>query len=263
MMFKVKNWSSFQSYKDRRPPWVRLHKDLIDNFEFQKMSADARALLPMLWLMASEDKEPTSGMLRFGYETVSFRLRLPEKTVTAAIREIINAGFVEQMDSENTPSITDSYETVTDSSRNYHPEAEAYSEETEAYRKERKREGGCLTLTSPPDDWIAYCKDKRPDIDPLLTFETFSNYWKSKTGKDGVKLDWTERWKNWVINQRSLTNGNTKRNNGTGTKSFAAEGQRLAAKYAASAEREKAASLDNPEQSLRIAEAIREDSGGT
>lgn len=122
-MFRIKNWSSFQSYKDRQPPWIRLHKNLLDDFAFQKMSADARAMLPMLWLMASEDKDPVSGLIRFGYETVSFRLRQPEKIVKAAIAEIISAGFI-------TEEKTTSYESVTESLRNRHSETET---ETETY----------------------------------------------------------------------------------------------------------------------------------
>jgi hypothetical protein len=70
-MFKINNWSSFQSYKDRNPPWIRFHKKFIDDLRFQRMSADARALLPMLWLMASEDEDPVSGMLRIGYEEIT------------------------------------------------------------------------------------------------------------------------------------------------------------------------------------------------
>lgn len=126
-MFRIKNWSSFQSYKDRQPPWIRLHKNLLDDFAFQRMGAEARAMLPMLWLMASEDSDPTSGMLRFGYDTVAFRLRIPEKTVKSAMAEIIKSGFI-------TEEKTTSYESVTESLRNCHSETEteAYSKETEA-----------------------------------------------------------------------------------------------------------------------------------
>ena len=79
----VKNWESFQSYKDRRPPWVRLHKSLLDDYEFQSMSANARALLPMIWLIASEDKDPQSGCVRGSYASVTFRLRGNLKDVKA------------------------------------------------------------------------------------------------------------------------------------------------------------------------------------
>ena len=34
MILTVRNWSDFQHYKDRSPPWIRLHRDLLDNYEF-------------------------------------------------------------------------------------------------------------------------------------------------------------------------------------------------------------------------------------
>jgi hypothetical protein len=130
-MFRIKGWASFQSYKDRKPPWIRLHKTLLDNFEFQSMSANARALLPMLWLLASEDVDPVSGSLRDGYEKIAFRLRLPKKEVLDAIGEIIAAGFIEEIQESNqqvTEPLRICYETVT-------PETET---ETESNTYENK-----------------------------------------------------------------------------------------------------------------------------
>jgi len=126
-MLKAKNWSSYQSYKDRNPPWIRLHKRLIDDINFQRMSADARATLPMLWLLISEDEEPVTGLLRIGYEEISFRLRQPEKLIKSVICEIIKAGFFEEIKEAK----TDSYETVTEPLQNCHSETETYSKETE------------------------------------------------------------------------------------------------------------------------------------
>jgi hypothetical protein len=95
-MIKINNWSSFQSYKDRKPPWIRFHKSLLDNFEYQCMSANARALLPMLWLLASEDEDPTSGLIRDNNAKIAFRLRLPRQEVDEGVAEIEAAGFIEQ-----------------------------------------------------------------------------------------------------------------------------------------------------------------------
>ncbi len=92
---KIKEWGSFQSYKDRKPPWIRLHKSLLDNYEFHSMSVNARALLPMLWLLASEDDDPVSGSIRFGYKKIAFRLRDCEKNVISAVKEIEKANFIE------------------------------------------------------------------------------------------------------------------------------------------------------------------------
>jgi len=52
-------------------------------------------------------------------------------------------------------------------------------------------------------EWLAFCRDQRPDLQPVQTFEQFKDYWCAKPGKDGVKLDWFATWRNWVRNQKS------------------------------------------------------------
>lgn len=124
-MFKIKNWSSYQSYRDRNPPWVRLHKKVLDDYQFQKMSAEARALLPMMWLLAAEDADPTSGMIRLGPEEIAFRLRRDPLVVKTATDEIVRSGFITRVEPEEVDLFgekTTSYETVTPELRNGHSE---------------------------------------------------------------------------------------------------------------------------------------------
>lgn len=132
-MLIAKDWETFQSYKDRSPPWIRLHKRLLDNYQFQKMSVEARALLPMLWLLVSEDSDPTSGRLRIGYEEIAFRLRQCEESVTKAIHEIIKAGFFEETEHKEKSVNTNSYESVTEPLRNCHSETETETEKRQIY----------------------------------------------------------------------------------------------------------------------------------
>lgn len=136
-MLRIKNWSSMQSYKDRRPPWIRLHKTLLDDFEFHSMSVNARALLPMLWLLASEDEDPVSGLLRDGYEKIAFRLRMQKKDVESGISECVNSGFIERLNEQGeqvTGSLLIRNQTVT-------PETE-----TEAYSTDREETEEALSL---------------------------------------------------------------------------------------------------------------------
>lgn len=56
-------------------------------------------------------------------------------------------------------------------------------------------------LPKMPTDWRGYCKAKRPDLNPDLTYEKFSNHWVAKPGAAGRKLDWTATWRNWVLNE--------------------------------------------------------------
>ena len=135
-MIQIINWSSLQSYKDRKPPWIRLHKTLLDNFEYHSMSADARAMLPMLWLLASEYKDPTAGIVDSSYEKIAFRLRMRNETVTEALREIERSGFI-TLSTPETVDTSGCNETVTKPLQNRNetvtPETEA---ETEAETKE-------------------------------------------------------------------------------------------------------------------------------
>jgi hypothetical protein len=120
MQIEIKNWSSLQSYKDRRPPWIRLHKTILDDFEFHSMSVGARALLPMIWLLASEDTDPVSGMIRYGYNKIAFRLRLPENEVKKSCEELEKTGFIGLLQDEGdsvTQTLQDGNETVTPEKR--------------------------------------------------------------------------------------------------------------------------------------------------
>jgi uncharacterized protein YdaU (DUF1376 family) len=51
-----------------------------------------------------------------------------------------------------------------------------------------------------PEEWFLFCKQERPDLEPLMTFNKFQDYWISQAGQKGVKLDWFATWRNWVRN---------------------------------------------------------------
>jgi uncharacterized protein YdaU (DUF1376 family) len=53
-----------------------------------------------------------------------------------------------------------------------------------------------------PDDWIGFCQQYRKDLNPQEVFDAFKDFWISKPGAGGVKLDWTATWRNWVRNQK-------------------------------------------------------------
>ena len=62
-MYLVKSWDRFQHYRDRNPPWVKLHKQFLDDFDFHSLPVASRALAPMLWLLASEHDHPKGGAI--------------------------------------------------------------------------------------------------------------------------------------------------------------------------------------------------------
>lgn len=159
-MLRVKDWQSFQSYKDRTPPWIRLHKGLLDNFEFQQMSANARAILPMLWLLASEDKDPVSGLLRIRNEEVAFRLRRPLEEINSVIKECIMSGFLVD-ENESNQEVTKSYESVT-------PESRVQRQSTETDTTLRAREPDAVPVVTGGADPYRAIRDYGSSVFPVL-----------------------------------------------------------------------------------------------
>lgn len=51
---RVKNWTEFQHYKDRNPPWIKLHRALLDDYEFARLQDASKAHLVLIWLFASQ-----------------------------------------------------------------------------------------------------------------------------------------------------------------------------------------------------------------
>jgi hypothetical protein len=74
MTHRIKDWKKFQHYKKRRPPWIRLYRELLDDVDFDELDpCDVRPLIK-LWLMASED-ESLEGILP-DVRKVAHRLRI-------------------------------------------------------------------------------------------------------------------------------------------------------------------------------------------
>ena len=90
MLLQPKNWAHFQHYKDRCPPWIKLHRDLLNNRDFMRLPIASKALAPMLWLLASESKDGTfDGSL----DELVFRLHITPKEYEDGLKPLLHKGF--------------------------------------------------------------------------------------------------------------------------------------------------------------------------
>jgi hypothetical protein len=177
---RIKNWSKFQHFKDRRPPWVKLYRDILDDIEWHELDPLAAKVLVMLWLIASEDEGriPDS-------KTLAFRLRISEVKTKEIIIKLSH--WLEHNDIE---LISSGYQVDL-------PETET-ERETET-KKEKKILGKRLANDfSFPLEWEQFCQQTRPELNPTKTFDQFKDYWIAQAGQKGVKLDWFATWRNWV-----------------------------------------------------------------
>lgn len=90
MRLTPKNWQTFQHYKDRCPPWIKLHRDLLNDRRYMCLPTASKALAPLLWLLASETKE---GIFNASHEELEFRLRMPLKEIKTGLEALIGVGF--------------------------------------------------------------------------------------------------------------------------------------------------------------------------
>jgi hypothetical protein len=92
MLIRPKKWNEFQHYSRRNPPWIKLHRRMLDDFDFQCLPLASKALAPMLWLLCSEQ---TNATIDANPAKLAFRLRLRQTDVIAGLNPLIEAGFFE------------------------------------------------------------------------------------------------------------------------------------------------------------------------
>jgi hypothetical protein len=96
---KVKNWAEFQHYRDRNPPWIKLHRTLLDDYEFSRLQDASKAHLMLIWLFASQKNglvpdDPSFLKRKLGLEKepnlklfIDHGLLIPEQDASNALAE--------------------------------------------------------------------------------------------------------------------------------------------------------------------------------
>ena len=54
LYFRVPKLDEYQHYKDRSPPWIKLHRRVLLSYEFSRLQDASKAHLMQIWLLASD-----------------------------------------------------------------------------------------------------------------------------------------------------------------------------------------------------------------
>lgn len=150
MILRPRNWDSFQHYKNRRPPWIKLHHTLVDDVNFHSLKGEDAKYLVMIWLIASED----FGNLPSNQE-LAFRLRIPLKQL-------------EQLLARLQPWIAyDASKPLAEVEQLATPEAEGEKE------AEEETEGDASASAPPPPDWTKDAEVEVPDGLAIVQYAGF------------------------------------------------------------------------------------------
>ena len=83
---KIRNWHDFQHFKDRTPPWIKLHKTILDQRDINAISDCSFRVLIGLWLLASEDHAMQGNLP--SVDDIAFRLRMSNTAINKALQEL-------------------------------------------------------------------------------------------------------------------------------------------------------------------------------
>jgi len=193
-MAKIKNWSKFQHFKDRKPPWVKLYRELLDDIEWHLLEPKAAKVLTTLWLIASE----YDGNLPDN-KTLAFRLRLSEKETKDAVSKLGHWLIQDDINTISDRYQDDSLETERETETEKETEREVDAKPPTSAKSQATRLDADWEL---PDDWAIWAKQERPELNVNAIADGFKDYWISQPGVKGRKADWFATWRNWIRNQK-------------------------------------------------------------
>ena len=195
--FRVKDWDTFQHYRDRTPPWIRFYNSVLDDYEIGNLPDASKAHLFAIWLLASryDNKIPLDPT----WIATKINARSP-----VDLDALLKSGKIEIIQSR----------TKTLAQRKQVDAPEQSRAETEQSREENK--GGAVAPspekpsedrnakrhgTRLPADWQPDGKDRAYaeglGLDVERTLEDFRDYWLAKAGSGACKLDWSRTWRRW------------------------------------------------------------------
>ena len=87
VIFSVKGWEDFQHYKDRNPPWIKLHNHLLDDYEFECLGDAAKGHLLCIWMLASRTKNE----MPYDEKWITKKIGASTKV---NLESLVNAGFL-------------------------------------------------------------------------------------------------------------------------------------------------------------------------
>ena len=124
-LFQVTNLEEYQHYKDRAPPWIKLHAKTLESYDFPRLQDASKAHLMLIWLLASR----TGNKLPYDSTWVGARINAREPV---DLDELQALGFIEILETAINPQASCLHDA--------RPERERERERERQRQRERERE---------------------------------------------------------------------------------------------------------------------------
>ena len=177
---RIRNWAHFQQYKDRCPPWIKLHRELLQSEDWIMWDDASRVLAVACMLLASRTEDGTIPC-NPGYLTRAGYLNQP-----ADLRPLVACGFL-LFDGDNASEL---YTTLASCTTETETETEKETEEEARPKRPRTPQ---KFIKPTLEEVQNYCKERRNGVDAEAWVAFYeSNGW--RVGSNPMKS-----WKGAVV----------------------------------------------------------------
>lgn len=87
---RVTNYERYQHYKDRRPVWIKLYLDLLDDYQLKKQKPPTRLLAMLLLIVAAKQ----DNRIPHDPDWLSNEVGMSVGSVAAGIETLVTIGFL-------------------------------------------------------------------------------------------------------------------------------------------------------------------------
>lgn len=91
MIYTIRNWREFQHYKDRNPPWIKLHYALLSSQDWVMLNDASRVLAVACMLLASR----SDGQIDGSEAGLAYLQRVAYLNKKPELKPLIDCGFLE------------------------------------------------------------------------------------------------------------------------------------------------------------------------
>jgi hypothetical protein len=155
----IKNFEIHQHYKDRRPPWIKLHAAVLEDYAFSCLQDASKAHLMLLWVLASKlnNRIPNDP---------AWIARQIGATEPVDLQVLITAGFLVVVQDDSKPISQRSQdampetegETETESEGEAGPPASVARVRERIAPRDRDAFDALVSRVSNPEWWMAECE---------------------------------------------------------------------------------------------------------
>lgn len=191
----IPNLEKWQHYKDRTPPWIKLHRDLLRDYKFSCLQDASKAHLMLFWLLASQMDNVVPYDKNFIKQQLGINNDIDLDT-------LVSLGFIGVGQDDSVVLAGCNQNAMREK------EAEAEAEEDKKKNIKKKKNGTRLS-----EDWVATDEYINFALSEGLSIQQansqadqFKDYWIARSDKGAIKKDWLATWRNWIRNNKGKIN---------------------------------------------------------